>query len=196
MKHLVALLLIVTGCSLGGALTAKAGPTDLRYYSPEGLEVRTTNAVLAKPAAPALRLGRVTSGPSLRTHIVYRESSYELGMYDTLRWTDNPEVFVRRALERALFDDGAARESESGDVPTLDVEVVAFEELRSGIRRAGRVELRYTLHDDDRVLDSGTVVMERPADGNDMGAIVPAIAEAMQGAVAEVTRRVLQQTPR
>ena len=190
MKYVV-LSLMLSGCSgIGGALTAKAEPTDLRYYSPEAQEVQTTGAALT--TAPELRLGHVTSSSSLRARIVHQDSEYELGMYETRRWTDNPEVYVRRALERALFDTGTARQIEAGDVPTLDVEVISFEEVRGVGKRAGRVELRYTLYDDRHVIDSGTVVAEHPAESKDMAAIVAAIGHGMNDAALDVTRRVVR----
>jgi cholesterol transport system auxiliary component len=182
------LSLILTGCSLG-ALTAGPAQTPLRYFSPEGQEVETTSAA-SSAGAPEVRVGHVTSSASLRTRIVHRDSAYELGMYETLRWTDNPEVYVRRNLDHALFDRGAARQAESDSAPTLDVEVVAFEEVRSRSKRSGRVELRYTLSDDTHIIDSGTAAAERPAEDSSMAAIVAAIGQAMSQATSSLTARV------
>ena len=102
----------------------------------------------AEPPVGRLRLGRLTSSANLRSPIVHRESAVELDTYETLRWTENPEDYVRRSLSRALFDDGRLEEVVGGAAVTLDVEVVAFEEARRENRHVGRVQLGYQLHDE------------------------------------------------
>jgi ABC-type uncharacterized transport system auxiliary subunit len=191
MKSLLSVFASIglTGCL--GALSASPGGTQLRYFSPDDGVVRTTSVVIAQPALPQMRLGRVTSSASLRSRIVRHEPGHELAMYETLRWTDDPDAYIRRALARTLFDDGQAQEMTGGDAPTLEVEVLAFEEVSSKHARGGRVELRYELRDDQRVLASGIAASERRAEGTSMDAIVAAIGGAMNDAVTDLTRNVL-----
>lgn len=157
---LATVLAPATGCALG----AKAPIVEIHYFSPEAVDVPAQPAPEPPdPSAPALRLGRVTSSASLRHRIVWRESAHELGSYDHLRWTDNPEVFLQRAVSRAVFDGGRARQVLAGRAPVLDLELVAFEEVRRGDARSGRVQVRYTLRDDTAVLARGVVTAEEPA---------------------------------
>jgi hypothetical protein len=77
----------------------------------------------------------------------------------------------------------------SGAATTLEVDVVAFEEVLKPAH-VGRVELAYLLYDDRVVLLSGSVAVQRPiADAKDdaaADAIVEALAGAMSGAVDAV----------
>jgi hypothetical protein len=119
----------------GCALTSKANVVDIRYFSPEQVKPRLTSAddppalALAAPNASLdLRLGRVSSGPNLRERIAFRNAAYELGYYESWRWTERPEAFVRRELGRKLFEEHGLHRVFAGTAPTLDVEVIAFDE--------------------------------------------------------------------
>ncbi len=151
----------------GCALTSKAEVVDVRYFSPEQVEPRRKDKdpVLASAAAVAqgslqVRLGRVTSGPNLRERIAYRNNAYELGYYEDLRWTERPETYVRRELGRSLFEDRGLRRVLSGAAPTLDVEVIAFDDLRLKTGRAARVQLRVILYEDAGVLFEDTLTVD------------------------------------
>jgi len=188
----LALVLVLSGCVSGGALTAKSEPVAIRLFSPEDATVTTTTSASAPTTdAPKIRLGRVTSSTSLRARIVHRDSPYEVGMYETFRWTDNPDVFVRRAIARALFDDGRAQQAVTGNAPTLDVDVVSFEVDRAKKQRAGRVELRWELRDETRVLASGVARSEHDAASPSMEGIVAAIAAAMNEASGEIAHKTI-----
>lgn len=184
MRHAHVCLVLVAGC----ALTGKATPLEIRYFSPESTapsETRTLEAPVA-----SVRLGRVTQSSNLQYKIVHRDSNVELEPYDTLRWMERPDAYVRRALSRALFEVRPLEQAVSGRAPILDVEVIAFEEVRYAGRRAGRVRLRYQLAGDRTVLDSGVVTIERPASGPQIERVVIAIGNAMEAATSEVANRV------
>ena len=180
------LLLPLGGC----ALTSKGTPLDIRYFSPEGVDL---HHVPPQPAAPVarLRIGDLTSSANLRYPIVHRESAVELDLYDTLRWTENPEDYVRRSLSRALFEDSPLEEVVGGAALTLDVEVIAFEELRRGSRHFGRVQLGYHLHDERVILASGVITTEREASSTSIESVVAAIGAAMDGATSELAAKVV-----
>ena len=173
------------------ALTSRSAPRELRYFSPEPADPAAAAARPApQPAArPTLRLGRVWPAAHLRYEIVHRDSGVEVQPYETLRWTEPPDAYVRRALSHALFETHAIDQVVGGPAPTLDVEVVAFEEIVRGSRHSGRVELRYQLHDDARVLARGTVAVERDAAGPQIEAVVAAIGAAMEAATAQLADR-------
>jgi uncharacterized lipoprotein YmbA len=181
----ILLALFLSGC----ALTSKATPVDFRYFSPEAMNAHPAK----REAGPALRLGRITSSATLRTRIVHRDSEWELGTYETLRWTDNPEVYVRHALSRALFDETPLTPAVGGSAPAVDVEVSAFEEVRRGRARAGRVQLRWVLHDDRSTLGSGVITSEKDAAGDDIEHVVAAIASAMNDASGRVASAVAKE---
>jgi len=61
--------------------------------------------------------------------------------------------------------------------------------VRRGERRFGRVELRYELRDDTRVVARGTVVTERAA-GAGIDGVVAAIGHALDDAAAGLASRV------
>jgi len=176
-------LVTLAGC----ALTTRGPARDVHYYTPEHGE----RAVAPAPADARLqlRLGHVTATGNLRHAIVHRDSSYEVQPYETLRWTEAPDAYVRRALERALFDDRPITQAVSGDVPTLEVEVTAFEELRT-TQPAGRVTLDYELRDDTAVLQRGTITITRPATAATIQPVVAAISSAMTAATSELADRV------
>lgn len=174
-------LLALAGC----ALTSRSAPQELRYFAPPV----HASAVVASEG-PMLKLGRVTPSSLLRARIVHRDSDVELGTYEALRWGDRPETYVRRALERALFDSHRfAQAIGGGAAPTLDVDVLAFEEVRRGTRRFGRVALEYDVRDDRRVIAHGTITTEREA-APSIDAVVAAIGDALDASCAELARRV------
>ncbi len=193
MRQLVILALACASCIDGGALTAKATPPEIRYFSVQSLEA--TDAGAAHASRRPLRLGRFSSSSSLRTRIVHRESNVEVETYDFLRWTENPEDYVRRAMTHALFEEGLPFEQAmAGDVPMLDVEVVAFEEAHEKERHGGRVALAYRLYDERTVLARGLVTMDRDAtDGHIENAVV-AIGAAMNAAVSQIASDVVVHT--
>lgn len=174
--------LCVTGC----ALVTKSEPVELRYFSPEPASVAAERG--ATGCAARLRLGRVTPSDHVQSRIAHRESPVEIDLYDTWRWTERPDNYVRRALVRALFEGRGLVQSASRRDPTLDVEVIGFEEARHG-RHAGRVQLTYQLGD-DRVLARGEITKEREVQGTGIAAVVAAIGAAMTDATSELAGRV------
>jgi cholesterol transport system auxiliary component len=201
MKHALfqslVLVLVAAGATTATsacALTSKADLVETRYFSPE--RVRTTSNDAARASAPKvtfeLRLGRVTSGPSLRDRIAYRDAPYELGYYDDLRWTERPETYVRRGLGRALFEERGLHRALGGLAPTLDVEVVAFDEMRLPGARGVRVQLKILLHEESGVLFEDTLTVERPVSGDKpkIEDVVATMAIALDAACEQVTQRV------
>lgn len=181
------LVLGVAGC----ALTSKSEPLELHYFSAESPAAAAVQSRAPAAGAPRLRLGPVTTADYLRYRIVHRDSAQQVDPYETLRWAEPPREYVRRALVRALFDSGALAQVVGGAAPTLDVEVTAFEEVVRPGGHAGRVQLRYRLHDDQVVIARGTVTAERPARGPGMESVVAAIGAAMEEASAELAGRVV-----
>jgi ABC-type uncharacterized transport system auxiliary subunit len=181
MRH-VAIVAIVSAC----ALTAKSPPRELRYFS---LDVATSPPASSTPCA-RVRLGRVSASSHLRLAIEHRLSAVEIQPYETLRWTESPETYARRALEGALFSARPLEQAVSGPVAVLDVDVVAFEEAHG----AGLVELRFELRDDHRVIARGSSRLERRASSPSIEGTVIAIGAALAAASAEIADRVVAST--
>ncbi len=188
-RAVLALCFLLSGC----ALTEKAPPVEIRYFSPQ--EPRGTGREPA-PSESArqleLRMGRIGSSAHLRSRISYRTTGYELGSYETLRWTDAPETYLRRELHRALFETRPLVERVSGHVPVLEIELIAFEEVRKDGAHFGRVALHYSLRDETRVIADGNIDVERKATaGGGIENVVGAISAALGGAASETAERVL-----
>lgn len=170
----------------------------MRYFSPEPPHAPRVAVAVADAQAPrpAVRLGRVRGAPGLRQRIAHRDSEYEVGFYDGRQWTERPEVYVRRALARELFEERGFERVTGGPGPTLDVEVLAFEELRMPHRHGARVELRYQLHDDSAALDERTITVDRPVRGASFNDFVRAISDALDEATDRIADRIAERLAR
>jgi ABC-type uncharacterized transport system auxiliary subunit len=158
--------LALAGCALLG----KDTPVVPRYFSLQAVD-------FAKPAAPPatnlrLRLGRIEGLSHLREPMVVRTSPQELTFLEEQRWTERPEVYLREGLAYALFDERGLVPVVSGRALTLDVELLAFEEidrpaLPGDAPSAGEhvvwMQVMYTLRDDRLGLLHGTQSFERAA---------------------------------
>jgi len=180
MRWRTLLLATLAGCSL----FSKAPPLEITYFEPRV----TAGETRAEPTDVKIRLGRVSLGGHLRSRVAYRTSRSSIELYEGRRWAEPPSEYVQRALEQELVRRGAL--VTGGRALELDVEVIAFEEVRSPAH-AGRVVLRYMLVDDRDVIREGVVEAERPA-GADFESVVTAIGEALD----QASRRVVAEAIR
>ncbi|WP_044236624.1 ABC-type transport auxiliary lipoprotein family protein [Chondromyces apiculatus] len=180
------------------ALLTKSDPTTFRYYTPERLAPPETPAELAAPkpdADPAykLRLRAVRAAEHLKERIVFRDSPAELGFHDELRWAELPEDSLRRILSAALFENRKIQQVIAGAAATLEVEMIALEEVRKP-RHAGRVQIMFLVHDGNLVRFRETVTVEHPIPEDkedEPEAIVGAISDALATAVDRIVTRTL-----
>jgi cholesterol transport system auxiliary component len=182
--------------SLGGcALTSKANALYPRFFSPETEAPQATPAVPSGPAL-SLRLGQVEAASYVEERFAYRLEPTELSYYEDRRWTEPPERYLRRALERELFQERGIRRTVSGPSTTLDVELTAFEELRGAPARV-RLALSFSLHDDRQSQLERRVVVERPLPANAKDAsardVTAALALALTAAVLDVSDQVTRE---
>lgn len=174
--------------ALGCALTSKSEPWTMRYFTPTSSGGESaSDPEAASGSALQLRLGRISAGAHLRQAIAYRGAGGELGYYEDLRWTENPDVYLRRALARALFETRGVKRVVSGAAPTLDVELTAFEELRSKPPKV-RVQAIVLLHDQRVARAERTVTVERANRSTDDAAAgtTAALGEALEEAVDKI----------
>jgi cholesterol transport system auxiliary component len=188
---LLATALFASGC----AFLSKGEALTPRYFSPVPTSEPPTPSepepAPEAPAPPELRIGRIEPAAYLGERIAYRISDNELAYYDDRRWTEPPEQFVRRALERELFESHAFRRVISGAAPTLDVELLSFEEVRQGTPRA-RLSLLITLRDERHALLERTLSTEAPLELGANADAGPALARAMAEALGRATRDVAE----
>jgi cholesterol transport system auxiliary component len=169
------------------ALLSKSEPMIPRYFA---LEPAIPARV--EPVADSgleMRFGGVSASAAIRDRIAYRDSTYEVSYYEERLWTDRPEAYVKRALARALLDRRGVRQILSGVGTTIEVQVVAFEEVREPAH-VGHVELSYIVFDERAVRLSRSVAVDHPiveAKGDaEANAVVLALAQAMSAAVDTV----------
>lgn len=185
------LLALLSAC----ALTRKGDALYPRYFSPEA---DAPQVALSEPASPALalRLGQVEAASHVEERFAYRLEPSELSYYDDRRWTEPPERYLRRALERDLFQRRGIRRTVSGPGATLDLELTAFEELRTPPARV-RLALSFSLHDDRQSQLERHVVVERPLPKSGQGAsardVTAALSLALDAAVQDVSEQVARE---
>jgi cholesterol transport system auxiliary component len=186
-----ALLAILGAAALSGcALFGKNDPVVSRYFTPEHEG--------GAPAAPApaglrLRLGRVEGWSHLRERMVARNAAREFSYAEDRRWTERPEVYLRRALARTLFEERGVVELVSGPGVTLDVELIAFEEIEQPHRV--RLQAGLVLRDDRASLLQETITVEQPvariAGADQVPAVVDAYSQALRAGVTRIADRVV-----
>jgi cholesterol transport system auxiliary component len=177
---------LAVASTCGCALLSRGSAVDVRWFTPDQAHAPVGNAEM-QPGRE-LRLGRVISGSAVGLRIAFGDGLYEVGYYDSRRWTERPEHYVRRALDRALFEGGGFRRALTGDAPSLDVDVLEFQEVKVPTTHAARLTLHVVLST-DRVLLERTVTVSEPAAG-DFEAFVAAMAIALEASTAEIARSV------
>ena len=180
----LAAALLLPGCALLG----KSDPLVPRYFS---AEYAADQGAPRAPPGLQLRLGPVQGWTHLRERMVVRRSARELSYREDRRWTERPEIYLRRALSRSLFEERGLVESLGGRAVTLEVELLAFEEL-AGPRRA-RLEAHLLLRDERLALLDGTVTVEQPAGpGDDPAQMAEAFSQALRAGVARIADQVVE----
>lgn len=178
--------LVLATFASGCALTSKSDVTTVHYYEPDGFTGKKADPKTRGEVE--VRLGKISSASHLRERRVVRKTTAEIELDEEHRWTERPDVYLRRALARQLFDEMGLRQSVSGLSPVLDAELVKFEEVeRDGKRVAVRVGVVYALHDDRSVLGGETFEVESAVtDPSSEGAIVAAYGKALREAVERI----------
>lgn len=149
----IGLVLALGGC----ALTSKSAPVRPRYLTPV---LARSGEQPTRGAGRQLRLYRIRSAAHLKQKIVVQRSPYEVGFYEERRWVEQPDELVARAISRALFEERGLRRVVTGTAPTLELDLVHFEEVRGADRRV-RIGFTVLLYDDGVSLLEETMVVEK-----------------------------------
>lgn len=190
---LSAALCSALGVLPGCALLSKSTPIVPRYFTPELEEAITSGSQSA--SEQRLRLGRVQAGKHLRERMAYRTSDGEIGYYDDRRWTEPPASYLHRALSRSLFEVRGVTRVVSGAAPTLEAELIAFDEVKGKDHRA-RVVIVMSLDANGVGAAQRTITVEVPVSGSneeDPAPVVNALSQAMSEAVDQICDLVIKQ---
>jgi cholesterol transport system auxiliary component len=175
--------LLAHGC----ALLSRGPSLKPHYYDPEQPTRATTNVV--SPGC-ALHLGEVSANDDLGQSIAFRSSTYEVGYYETRRWSESPDNYLRRALVRALFDERRCRRVLSGDGPTLDARLLTFEQQRGP--QLARVAVHVVVYDSRGVRAEQTLEATRPFGEGTADAAFDGFVAAVSGALDDVVAQVVK----
>lgn len=181
--------LVIAVALSGCALLSKSEPVVPRYFAAE--YEGEPPAARARPELQ-LRLDRVEGGSHLRERMVARTAAHEFSFYEDRRWLERPEVYLRRALARTLFEERGVVEAISGRAVTLEVELIAFEELAQP--HEIRLQARVVLIDDRIALLAETITVAQPvgSEGSDpVRAVVDAYSLGLRTGVRLIADRVI-----
>jgi cholesterol transport system auxiliary component len=183
---LLAGAVVLSGCALLG----KNDPLVPRYFTPE-FDGDAPRAPVRSDLQ--LRLGRVEGWSHVRERMAARNSARELFYHEDRRWTERPEIYLRRALSRTLFEERGLVASLSGRAVTLDVELIAFEEIEQPHK--ARMQALLVLRDDRIGLLEETITVEQPVakaeEADQARAVVDALSQALEAGVTRIADRVV-----
>jgi cholesterol transport system auxiliary component len=193
-RPLLSVCALIAASSSACALTSRSEPLPIRYFTLEN----SAGAELAPRPTERhekleLRLGRIDASGDLSHELAVRTGANELSYRDDQRWTEKPEQYLRRGLERALFQERGLTRAYTGRVPTLDVELVELAEVEGAPSKA-RVRALLHLHDERRGLCDQAFEAEQPIaqSSQDVTQAVAALSTALQRTVGEMSDRVVQ----
>lgn len=177
------LLSALSGCALLG----KGRPLEIRYFD---LDADPTYQPPAQAPSLRLRLGTISAARHIERRFVSRRSMHEVSYYNEWRWTDEPDQFLKRVLYRNLFERGGVTRVVSGLAPTLEVELLSFEQLPDG--KHVRVAALALMHDDRVQLWQRTFQIETAlGSGDEAEALADALSKALAKVAAEITGQTL-----
>ena len=185
------LLALALACTTGCALLTKSEPVVPRYFTPETLEPRSPTGASAA-AGLSLRIGRVGGGSYLKERMAYRDSDHEFGFYEDRRWTERPEVYLQRAIERSLFEARGMKRALSPSAPTLTVDLIEFEEVRGEAPRV-RLLVSYALHDERTVFRERSFAIERPLVSGDDASRADRVAAGLGDVLRDAVTRIVDE---
>jgi ABC-type uncharacterized transport system auxiliary subunit len=182
------LLTLPTSC----ALTNKADPLNLRYFAPHVPHAsNSVGAPVGGGERVTVYIERVEGAAHLTEAIAYRKSETELAYHEGLRWTEQPSVYLERAMSEALFGDGTRTRGLSDRGYALDVSLEAFEQLSYGEPRV-RIVTRVWVGDDRMGLSERRFVVDEPigAPTDEPSALAQAFTRALTKTGLLVRRQV------
>lgn len=171
--------------SAGCALLSRGRPLVVSYYDPQPPAPAIASH---EPSRCALSLGRIDAAEDLREEIQYRLSPREARYYAARRWTESPDRYLRRALERSLFEAGRCERMLGPWAPTLDASLVSFYELRAP--EEAHVAVHVLIREGERALWETTIEASAPASPSSETSAFDGVVRATSRAFGEVIERI------
>lgn len=163
-------------------------PQSIRFFS--AAPDSEVDAVEPRADLASLRLGRVRAADHLTNRLVWRVSPVEYGFYELSRWTEAPEMYLERRLERSLFVERGVPRTITPDRAVLDATLVGFEEdLEAG--RAARVAIAFHLTRGSEVLWSQTLEHRIEFTSTDRAVLAHSLGQALEQLVERAAERVV-----
>jgi ABC-type uncharacterized transport system auxiliary subunit len=186
---------VASAMTLAGCLFHDAPPP--RYFAPPSALTTADDPLPAPaPATVLVRLRRLRAASYLGEQIAWRASDVERGLYEQRRWTEFPSRYVERAMVQALDRTPGVRRVDSGHVPTLDLELVAFDEVLAPAHEAD-VEIVASLRDAEQgVIFDRTFVARRAIPDAEPASVARAMGGALDEVVTQIAAQVAVEAPR
>jgi ABC-type uncharacterized transport system auxiliary subunit len=138
-------LLLAAALAAGCSLLPEPDPAPRVFTVPlAAAPARAAGQPLAQ-----LRVRTVAAAAHLDENVAWRHD-LEVGARPHARWSERPDVVLRRALLAQLFGDGRLVRSEGLDAPLVDVELLAFEEVLGEGPSVAQVVLQARVLDEAR----------------------------------------------
>jgi ABC-type uncharacterized transport system auxiliary subunit len=167
-----------------------------RYFAPPSA-LATTPDPPADPSASTrlVRLRRLRSASYLGEQIAWRVSDVERGLYEQRRWTEFPSRYVERAVAQAIDREPGVRRVDGGRVPTLDLELVSFDEVLAPAHEA-EVEVFASLRSADQATIFEQVFAARqPIADQEPASAARAMGAALDAVAQQIAAQVAAETP-
>jgi ABC-type uncharacterized transport system auxiliary subunit len=178
---------LCTGCLFNN-------PPPTRYFTPPSAIAAADDPPANHATVRLVRLRRVHAAAYLAEQIVWRGSDVERGLYEQRRWTEFPSRYLERAMKRALDGTPGVRRVESGRVPTLDLELISFDEILAPAHAAD-VTVVASLRDAEHTLFERSFTAQRAIADPDPASAARAMGAALDEVVRQIATEVAAQTP-
>jgi ABC-type uncharacterized transport system auxiliary subunit len=188
----------ITRCAIGAFLLFSAcvfhdAPAPHYFAPPSALDAADDPPLNSATLATPVRLLPVRTASYLGEQIAWRVSDVERGLYEERRWTEFPSRYVERAMALALDHTAGIRRVDSGQVATLNLELIAFDEILAPTHEAG-VEIVASLRSPDRVpIFQHDFRSQRPIADAQPSSAARAMGLALDDAVTQVAAAVAAQ---
>ena len=192
-RTLIALLALAASTA-AGCVFSNSPPT--RYFAPR------STFLLPQEAQPPITAGertvrvrRVRAAAYIGQAIVWRVSDVERGLYEQRRWTEFPTRYLDRAVVEAIDRMPDMQTVDTGLVPTLDLELVSFDEV-VGPERAAEVSVvaSFNAADQSPVFDQ-LFTARQPIADTDPASTARAMGAALDDVVQQIADQVAASAP-
>ncbi len=188
-------------CLLAAAAVLCAGclfhdaPPPRYFVPPSTLSGAEDPPADPAPAARPVRLRRVRAAGYLGEQIAWRGGDLGRGLYEQRRWTEFPSRYLERAMAEALDRTPGVRRVESGHVPTLDLELMSFDEVLAPTHEAD-VEVVAALRNANQALVfQRAFSARRPIADAEPASAAAAMGAALDDVVQQIATQVAAQAP-